>query len=97
VCAAALLAAPPAVAAGSLFAQHIVRLAASALAYALAYSVLAPLFGCFSEGDLEALRSSLSRTPIAPLAVAALEYEEAVLKLVKLAAVRLGRRASSQP
>jgi O-antigen/teichoic acid export membrane protein len=97
VCAAALLAAPPAVAAGSFFAQHIVRLAASALAYALAYSVLAPLFGCFSEGDLEALRSSLSRTPIAPLAVAALEYEEAVLKLVKPAAVRLGRRASSQP
>jgi len=97
VCAAALLAAPPAVAAGSLFAQHLIRLAASALAYALAYSVLAPLFGCFSEGDLEALRSSLSRTPIAPLAVAALEYEEAVLKLVKPAAVRLGRRASSQP
>jgi O-antigen/teichoic acid export membrane protein len=96
VCAAALLAAPPAVAAGSFFAQHLVRLAASALAYALAYSVLAPLFGCFSEGDLEALRGSLSRTPIAPLASAALGYEEATLKLVRTVTARLGQRAPSR-
>jgi hypothetical protein len=58
--------------------------------------VLAPLFGCFSEGDLEALRGSLSRTPIAPLASAALEYEEATLKLVRTVTARLGQRAPSR-
>lgn len=93
VSAAALLAAPAAVAAGSLLPQHLIRLAASALAYALAYSVLAPLLGCLSEEDLEALRTPLSKTPIAPLAAAVLEYERAVVKLVKPVAARLGRRA----
>jgi len=92
VCAAALLAAPPAVAVGAFFPHYLIRLAASALAYVLAYSVLAPALGCFDEGDLETVRSSLSGTPVAPLVAVALEYEEAVLKLVKPVAIRLGRR-----
>ncbi|MCC6059028.1 MAG: oligosaccharide flippase family protein [Thermofilum sp.] len=81
--AAALLAAPPAVLAGSLFANHLARLAASALTYLLAYSLLALLLGCLGREDIEALRAALSRTPVAPLAGVALGYEERVLGLAR--------------
>ena len=94
VCAAALLAAPPAVAAGLPFANRLVRLAVTAPVYALAYSVLAPLLGCLSEGDLEAVSGALSRTPVAPLAKVALRYERAVMGLVKPGA-KLKRRPGS--
>ena len=94
VCAAALLAAPPAVAAGLPFANRLARLAVTAPVYALAYSALAPLFGCLSEGDLEAVGGALSRTPVAPLAKVALRYERAVMGLVKPGA-KLKRRPGS--
>jgi O-antigen/teichoic acid export membrane protein len=97
VCTAALLAAPPAVAAGLPLTNHWARLAVTAPVYALAYSVLAPLLGCLSEGDLEAIGGALSRTPVAPLAGAALRYERAVLGLVKPAAGFKRRRGSSRP
>ena len=94
VCAAALLAIPPAVLAGQFFANHLARLAASALTYLLTYSLLAPLLGCLGAEDLEALGAALSRTPAAPLARVALRYEERVLRVV----ARLRRpQVPSQP